>query len=129
MEWTIKITDKPKERILVIFNPLTERLDFIGQHKPHNKSWINFCEKSITIWLDDAAHSAKGDTEIITIDTIQNILSDTYLEMKIRLDAYENLAEGFSVIREIEIQDESPKPPESVELPDPFNGELPTHTT
>lgn len=98
MEWIIKLTDKPKERILVRFNPLCDELIFIGQHKPHNKPWVDFSMKINKIW---------GDNEtIITLDDIQEMLYDTYSEMKTRLDGYEEIAEGFSVIKEIEIKEE-----------------------
>jgi hypothetical protein len=92
MEWIVKIENQPNQRILVKFDPKNEVLLFIGQYKPHNKEWVDFSAE---------LHSMKIDLEMI-----QDLLYKTYKKMKERLDAYENIAEGFSVIKLIEIKEE-----------------------
>jgi len=92
MEWIVKITEQPNQRILVKFDPKKEEVVFIGQYKPHNKQWVDFSEESYSMEIE--------------LGTIQNLLIKTYKKMKERLAAYENISEGFSVIKEIEFKEE-----------------------
>lgn len=92
MEWIVKITEQPNQRILVKFDPKKEELIFVGQYKPHNKQWVDFSEESYSMEID--------------LETIQNLLLKTYKKMKKRLLAYENISEGFSVIKEIEFTED-----------------------
>ena len=92
MEWKVEIEGKTNQRILVKFDPKNELIIFIGQYKPHNKEWVDFSEESYS--MD------------ITLETIQELLFKVYQKMKERLDAYLNIAEGFKVIKLIEIKEE-----------------------
>lgn len=91
MEWTVSIFDKQNQRILVKFDPMNDIIHFIGQYKPHNKPWIDFSEEQHPIDID--------------LDTIKDLLVKTYDKMKLRLDIYNNVAEGFNYIKEIEIKE------------------------
>jgi hypothetical protein len=92
MRWRVNIEGKDNQRIIVTFDPKSETIAFIGQYKPHNQDWVDFSE------IKHSMH--------INLQTIQELLGKVYDEMKIRLEAYENINEGFSVIKKIEIQDE-----------------------
>lgn len=106
MEWIVKIEDKLDQRILVKFDPLNESIIFIGQYKPHNKEWTNFSEVSRSIWYDIKDHDTWQHNDLIDVDIIQEMLYSAYNIMKERLDAYKNIAEGFSIIKLIEIKEE-----------------------
>jgi len=96
MRWKVDIEDKDgksidNQRIIVTFDPLNEQIVFTGQFKPHNKEWVVFAEEK---------HLMN-----INLAEIQQLLGKAYSTMKIRLDAYENIAEGFAVIKEIAIEE------------------------
>jgi len=102
MEWKIAITDKPNQRIVVRFDPKNECLIFIGQYKPKNRDWVDFVQFDKPLWSID-----KRMTEnLVTAKEIQELLLTIYNILKKRLDAYENIAEGFTIIKEIEIKEE-----------------------
>ena len=102
MEWKIAITDKPNQRIVIRFDPLNEFLVFIGQYKPKNRDWINFSLFEKPLWSEN-----KDKEEVlITAEEIQDTLLITYNAFKKRLDAYENIVEGFTLLKEIEIKEE-----------------------
>lgn len=92
MEWIIKLENKPNLRIRVVFMPMNEALVFYGQYKPYNKEWVNFSEDDCNMNVD--------------LETIQNTIKKVYDSMKERLDAYENISEGFSSIKLIEIKED-----------------------
>ena len=92
MEWKVKIERKENQRIVVKFNQEAEHLYFYGQYKPHNQEWVTFSENKCKIFDIDA-------------NTIQETLLSTYEIMKKRLDKYNEIAEGFTLIKVIEIQE------------------------
>jgi hypothetical protein len=92
MEWIVKIEGKDNQRIQIKFDPKNEEIKFIGQYKPHNKEWVDFSEESYQ--MD------------INLETIQELLFKTYEEMKKRLIAYNDIAEGFKIIKLIEIKED-----------------------
>lgn len=92
MEWKVDIENKPNQRILVKFDPLNELIIFIGQYKPHNKDWIAFSVEECVMNID--------------LEKIQELLYIAYEKMKIRLEAYNNIYDGFSLIKKIEINEE-----------------------
>jgi hypothetical protein len=104
MEWIIKIEGKEvdivankklpisNQRILVKYIPQKDEIKFIGQFKPHNKEWVDFCEVSFSTEID--------------LDKIQELLYRTYKKLNERVQTYLNIAEGFDVIKLIEIPDE-----------------------
>jgi hypothetical protein len=93
MEWKVKIEGKENQRIVVKFNPEVEHLYFYGQYKPHNQNWVVFSEN-------------KCDINDVDVKMIKEKLLSTYEVMKKRLDKYNEIAEGFTLIKVIEIQEE-----------------------
>ena len=91
MRWIVNIEGKKDQRIGVIFNALNEEIVFVGQYKPHNKSWATFSEIKYSMTID--------------LMGIQECLVDVYDLMKKRLEAYNNIAEGFTVIKNIQMED------------------------
>lgn len=88
MDWKVSIEGKPNQRIVVVFDPMGELLRFIGQYKPHNKDWINFSEEQ---------HSM-----IIDAEQIQSTIVTVYETMQKRLDAYKEIADGFTLIKTVD---------------------------
>ena len=72
-----------------------ELIIFIGQYKPHNKDWIAFSVEECVMNID--------------LEKIQELLYIAYEKMKIRLEAYNNIYDGFSLIKKIEINEEKNK--------------------
>jgi hypothetical protein len=94
MKWIVKIEGKPDQRIMVVFSPLDGKVFFTGQyHMPKTNSWIDFYEES-SLSLN------------IDLDTIQSLLFSVYEKMDSRIKAYQNIAEGFEIIKVIEIKEE-----------------------
>ena len=93
MKWIVKIEGEKNQRIVVRFEPKSDELIFIGQYRaiPNNLEWIDFSEEKCSINAD--------------LDMIQNKLLSTYETMKKRIEAYDNISEGFSIIKTIEIQE------------------------
>lgn len=92
MKWIVKIAGKDNQRIVVRFLPLDEELVFIGQYKQHNLEWQDFSIIS---------HEMK-----INAETIEKLLFNTYEKMNERLSIYNDIAEGFTLIKLIEIQED-----------------------
>jgi hypothetical protein len=92
MEWKVSIENKPNQRILVRFDPLNEMVHFIGQYKLHNKEWYDFSKESYVMDID--------------LETLQDLMTRVYNKMKKRLVAYDNIAGGFNLIKEIKIEGE-----------------------
>jgi len=93
MEWKVTIENKPNQRIVVRFVPKEELVYFIGQYKPHNREWVDFSEETYPMKID--------------LEEIQKLLSKVYDKMKERLAAYNNIAEGFTIIKEIGIEEDN----------------------
>jgi len=92
MEWTVNIEGSKNERIKVRFNPKSEEIVFVGQYKPHNRDWVDFSEEIYSMEID--------------LPTIQGLLGKTIKTMRERLKAYENISQGFDVIKLIAIKEE-----------------------
>ena len=91
MEWSIRIENKPDQRILVVFEPKYERINFIGQRKVR-MTWITFSEET---------HLMKIDFE-----TIQELLLKVYKKMNERIEIHDDLINSFGLIKTIEIKEE-----------------------
>jgi hypothetical protein len=102
MEWLVKITEKKDQRILVKFDPKSEEIKFIGQFKPNTKD-LAFLDSTTERWVDFSEESYSMD---IDLETIQELLYKTYKKMNERLEAYENIAKGFEIIKLIEMPEE-----------------------
>ena len=98
MRWKVNIEDKEtglvlgNQKIMVTFDPLNEQIIFTGHFKPKDKEWVVFSEEKYS--MD------------INLAEIQELLGKTYASMKTRLDAYGNIAQGFTVIKEIAIEED-----------------------
>lgn len=96
MEWIIKIEGivdnkpaiLPNERVVVRFDPKNEMVHFIGQYKPHNKEWVDFCEEIDSMNTD--------------LDGIQNQLLSVIKKLKEILIAYKNISDGFILLKVVE---------------------------
>lgn len=77
---------------MVKFDPQNELILFVGQIKRNNNEWIDFCELSHDM--------------IINLDEIKEILEKTCNILKKRYDAYIELSDGFSLLKNIEIIEE-----------------------
>ena len=86
MEWIVKIQNKPELRIVVKFDAKQEQLIFTGQYKPHGRNWMDFNEEKYSIY-------------IITAEIIQELLIKIYDKLKKILDAYNEINEGFGLIK------------------------------
>ena len=92
MSWIVKITDEPNKRINVSIDPLKDGVYFRGEYKPHNCDWITFSEICISLLSN------------LDLEIIQTKISEAYDLLIQRLDAYNNLVDGFKIIKEIEIK-------------------------
>ena len=100
MEWIVKIENKPEQRILVKFDPENESIIFIGQFRPKMKN--NASVKSYE-WIEFSKIIYSMD---IDLDKIQKALFISYEMMNKRIIAFENINEGFNVIKLIEIKED-----------------------
>ena len=107
---TIKIEGKPNQRILVLFDPEKESITFIGQVRVRNIEWVDFGEESHSMNID--------------LEKIQDLLFATYEKMKKRVEAYNNIAEGFEKIKTIEIAGEDIPEENGVETSNDVYGTL-----
>ena len=89
MLWIVKIENKPEYRIEVTFNPLNELLIFNGQYKLNSK-WTTFASESHSINIE--------------LDEITKIILNVYDKVVSIVNTYNNIAEGFEYIKEVEIK-------------------------
>ena len=107
MEWTIKIENKPNQRIFAKFEPQNDVLVFIGQYKPHNKEWVDFCvEKMSFNAISNTDFFGNTISPFNINETIEDKLFNIYDKMKKKLEIYTVVVEGFSNIKIIEILDD-----------------------
>jgi hypothetical protein len=86
-KWIVEIENKPNQRIIVIYNPLEDKLEFYGQYKMRNE-WVNFSVET---------------TNNLTLDMIQEKLLSIAETMDMRVKTYEDLQKSFALIKKIEI--------------------------
>lgn len=89
MEWIIDIENKPKYKIKVKFIPEQELIIFTGIYK-------------IDKWYEFSSESHPME---ITLEQIQDNIFKAYEKMEKRVNAYNNILEGFSIIKKIEISE------------------------
>lgn len=92
MKWYINIEGKKNQRIVVVFNPKEELIYFIGQFKPHNKSWEDFSE---------ITHSMKID-----LDEMKENIFKAFELLDNRLRVYLDLENSFKLLKVIEVVEE-----------------------
>lgn len=88
MKWQVKIEGKPKQRILVEFDPQGELIIFRGQYSVKN------------MWIDFSSETYQMD---ITLEIIQLLLGRVYDAMEKRLKVWEDLDKSFKLIENIAI--------------------------
>lgn len=94
MEWIVRIEgeENKNKRIRIIFRPLDEKIIFSGEYKVKN-DWNVFSR---------IIH----DKMEISLEEIQVKMEEILMIMKKRIDEFENLNKGFSVLKWIAIEDE-----------------------
>ena len=99
MEWKVKIEKTPDledeipQRIRVVFEPLAEKIYFYGEARVKNNQWFVFSEY---------IHPME-----ITLPQLQEKLEQAVTTMRKRLQEYENLDKGFSVLKWVGFEDDS----------------------
>jgi hypothetical protein len=103
MEWIIKIEGKKDRRILITFDPMSEKIFFAAQFKPLAKDLVNHDIKGGFIWVTVAEdmYSMKID-----LTTIQQYIGKVNTLMEERLAVHEDLAKVFTVFKSVEIKEE-----------------------
>lgn len=91
MEWQVRIEGKPKQRVLVSFDPQGEMIIFNGQYSIRNH-WVDFSTETHPMEID--------------LETIQSLIGKVYDTMNKRLEVYEDLDKSFGIIKEIKIEGE-----------------------
>jgi acetone carboxylase gamma subunit len=92
MKWTVKITNKPDLRILVVYEPIENKLHVNGMCKQKNMQW------------DCIVHSEYDYSENLLIET-ENIIYQTYEKMIQVLDNVDIIGKIFTKYKEIDINE------------------------
>ena len=96
MEWIVKIEKTPDveneipQRIRVKFEPLVEFVHVYGEAKVKNNKWFIFSEN---------VHKME-----ITLEELQEKMRLVVVDMRKRLKEYENLDNGFSVLKWVSLE-------------------------
>lgn len=96
MEWIVKIEltgEETPQRIRFIFDPLAEKIHIYGEARVKMNRWIVFSEY---------IHGME-----ITLIQLQELMEKAVVTMRKRLQEYENLDKGFSVLKWVGFEDES----------------------
>jgi len=98
MEWIVKIEKNPEietekdQRIRIAFNPMAEKIHFYGEAKIKNNQWFVFSEN---------IHKME-----IALEQLQKSMETVVKAMRRRLEEYENLNNGFSVLKIVAFEDD-----------------------
>ena len=88
MEWIVKIEtggEEKNQRIKIIFTPMGEEIWVHGEVKLKNNKWIVF--------------SAEQHDMKVSLEELQELMEKCVVSMRKRLEEYENLDKGFSVLK------------------------------
>jgi hypothetical protein len=102
MEWIVKIIQKEgekKQRIRFEFDPLEEELRVYGEYNVSGVRWVVFSEANKKFVSTNEDYS-------IQLEDLQNLMEQVVFSMRPRIREYENLNNGFSVLKEVEFVDE-----------------------
>jgi hypothetical protein len=90
MEWSVKVENSTKERLLVRFKPLLGMIEVYGQYKIINE------------WTDLSV--AQCSAEDLSLEELQKTLADALTELKKQIERYEDLQKTFKVIGSISLE-------------------------
>ena len=90
MEGKVKIIDEKDQRIRVVFEPMSESIMFYGEARIKNNEWTVF--------------STFKHEMVIDLNQIQEKMANVVTLMRKRLKEYNNVNEGFGVIKEVEFR-------------------------
>jgi Ser-tRNA(Ala) deacylase AlaX len=103
MEWIVNIVSRPRQRILVKYDPKQEFVFFIGQYKTkssdfaitQNPTWVDFHTEGFAI------------TPLSTpsLEVTQEMLLRVINEMDKKIKIHEELRETFETVKIIEIRE------------------------
>ena len=95
MEWIVKIEGEfeKTQRIKIVFEPLADKIHFYGEVKVKPTEWVVFS------WF---IHNGIE----IALEQIQKMMEDCVVAMRKRHKEYENLVEGFSVLKWVAFEDD-----------------------
>ena len=93
MEWIVKIEEEKHQRIKIVFDPLGEKIHFYGEARVKQNKWTVFS------WF---IYDGLG----IQLEDIQKKMEDCMSQLRRRLKEYENLDEGFTVLKWVAFEDD-----------------------
>ena len=102
MEWIVNIVSRPRQRILVKYNPEQEFVTFIGQYKT---KFADFAVTENPTWVD--FHSGRFEITPLSTPSLvvtQEILLEVINEMDKKMKIHEELREMFETLKIIEIR-------------------------
>lgn len=91
MEWIVKITNKPNQRIRIKLMPMADIIEMYGEYKQKN-TWNIF-------------HYVQYTSDL-SLDELQDIMFEVYDKMKERIEKHNDLVKTFEKIKEIQIVDD-----------------------
>lgn len=92
MEWIVKITNKPNQRIKIKLKPTSDIIEIYGEYK-HKNIWHVFQYIEYNVKL--------------SIDEFQDIIFEVYEKMNERIEILNDLTKTFELIKEIDIVDDN----------------------
>ena len=93
MEWIVKIEEEKHQRIKIVFDPLGEKIHFYGEARMKQNKWTVF-----SWFIYDGIE--------IQLEDIQKKMEDCVVQLRRRLKEYENLDEGFAVLKWVAFEDD-----------------------
>jgi hypothetical protein len=103
MEWIVKIEDEKNQRIRFEFVPLEEELRVYGEYNIGGNRWKVFseAEKKFVSEFEGQKNHHK-----IQLNDLQKMMECVVIDMRPRIEEYENLNKGFTVLKEVAFKEE-----------------------
>ena len=99
MEWIVKIEktldveNEVLQRIRIQFSPMTDSIFFYGEARVKNNQWHLFSEETHSMYIE--------------LDKLQECMEKVVVKMRERLQEYENIAKGFTVLKEVAFKEDT----------------------